>query len=153
MRLPRQQLLPARVAVPELPEQQQEAEEAAAAQMMEEDMATRTHRRTLGPIAKLSKCPKTLHDLWREYEFGFAGYKAAKDFTSRERGADKCKYYRRNVFWKKVNELVLAGHSADEACDLIYRAYGQSSSVTSILKGMIRDKKTGGHASLVLRAF
>ena len=67
-----------------------------------------------------------LHNLWQEYEFGFAGYKAAKDFTSRERGADKCKYYRRNIFWSKVNELVLAGHSADEACDLIYRAYGQS---------------------------
>ena len=40
-------------------------------------------------IAKLAKCPKSLHDLWREYEFGLCGYKAAKDFTSRERGAVK----------------------------------------------------------------
>ena len=31
-------------------------------------------------------------------------------------------------------------------------AYGQSSLGTSILRGVIKDKKTGGHASLLIRA-
>ena len=148
MRLPCPATAGPTIAVPELPEQQQEEEEAAATQMIEVDMAPQEVNYPQAPIAQLSKCPRNLHDLWREYEFGFAGYKAAKDFTSRERGAYKYKYYRRNVFWSKVNEHVLTSHSADEACDLIYRAYGQSSSVTIILRGIIRDKKTGGHASL-----
>jgi hypothetical protein len=37
-------------------------------------------------IAKLSKCPRSLHELWKEYEFGSGGFKAAKDFTQREKG-------------------------------------------------------------------
>lgn len=52
-------------------------------------------------VAKLSDCPRQLHDLWLEYEVGFTGRKAAKDFTDKERGADKYRYYRRNVFWLK----------------------------------------------------
>ena len=99
-------------------------------------------------IAKLSKCPRSLHELWKEYEFGSGGFKAAKDFTERERGADKSKYYRRNVFWKKVGELILAGLSSDDACDLVYRCYGSSCSVTCILNKMISDKKVGGHPGL-----
>ena len=96
-------------------------------------------------IAKLSKCPRSLHELWKEYEFGSGGFKAAKDFTGKERGADKCKYYRRNMFWKKVGDLILAGLSSDKACDLIYQCYGPLCSVTFILNKMISDKKTGGH--------
>ena len=102
-------------------------------------------------IAKLSKCPRSLHELWKEYEFGSGGFKAAKDFTEKERGADKSKYYRRNVFWKKVGELILSGLSSDEACDLIYHCYGPSCSVTCILNKMISDKKTGGHPGLRIR--
>ena len=49
-------------------------------------------------IAKLSKCPRNLHELWKEYEFGSGGFTAAKDFTEKERGANKSKYYRRIVF-------------------------------------------------------
>ena len=37
-------------------------------------------------IAKLSKCPRSLHELWKEYEFGSGGFKATKDFTEREKG-------------------------------------------------------------------
>jgi hypothetical protein len=100
------------------------------------------------PVAKLSKCPRSLFDLWKEYEFGFHGCKAAKDWNASERGADRFKYYKRNVFWVQVSEMVRAGHSADRAIDLIYRAYGSNLSVTKIIKKMIEDKKRGGHPAL-----
>ncbi len=53
----------------------------------------------------------------KEYEFGFNGYKAAKDWNALERGADQYKYYKRNEFWVQVSEMVWAGHSADRAID------------------------------------
>ncbi len=98
--------------------------------------------------AKLSDCPRSLHDLWLEYELGFSGKKAAKDFTEKERGADKYRYYRRNVFWVKVCEMVRAGFTAERACDRIYSVYGSRLSVTKIINAMIRDKKNGGHPEL-----
>jgi len=36
----------------------------------------------------------------------FNGLKPAKDWAASERGRDKYKYYRRNVVWQKVSELV-----------------------------------------------
>ena len=76
------------------------------------------------PVAKLSKCPRSLFDLWKEYAFGFHGCKAAKDWNASERGADRFKYYKRNVFWVQVSEMVRAGHSADRAIDLILELMG-----------------------------
>ena len=35
-------------------------------------------------VAELLPRPKTLHDLWKEYQFGGPGRKAAKDFTPAE---------------------------------------------------------------------
>ena len=54
----------------------------------------------------MTKCPKTLDDLWMEYEFGFGGLKPAKDGAAFDRGRDNYKYFRRNVVWQKVSELV-----------------------------------------------
>jgi hypothetical protein len=90
--------------------------------------------------ARLTKCPRTLHDLWKEYEFGFNGCKPAKDWTPAERGRDKFNYYRRNVVWKKISELVRGGYTAERACDKIYSVYGHSSTVTSITRALIKDK-------------
>ena len=98
--------------------------------------------------ARLTKCPKTLHDLWKEYEFGFCGCKPAKDFTSNERGKDRYNYYRRNVFWSQVSLMIRAGYTAETACDKIYFVYGASLPVSKIIKLMIRDKKYGGHLAL-----
>ena len=39
------------------------------------------------PPATLSSIPKTLHDLWDEYQVGIGGRKASKDFTFHERGS------------------------------------------------------------------
>ena len=102
-------------------------------------------------IARLSKCPKTLNDLWAEYEFGVGGYKPAKLYTAQERGAVKDLYYRRNNFWTIVAELVRAGESADTVIEKMYRIYGPSSSVTKILAAIKHDKKRGGHPDLRVR--
>ena len=40
--------------------------------------------------ATLSNMPKTLHELWNDYEFGSGRSKPAKFFTTSERG--KCRY-------------------------------------------------------------
>ena len=78
-------------------------------------------------VARLSTCPRSLYELWR--------CKAAKDFTEMERCAYKAKYYWRNIVWKKVSELIRAGYTADQACDLIYCCYGRGCSVKKLLMG------------------
>jgi hypothetical protein len=99
----------------------------------------------LPPLAaRLCSCPRTLHDLWREYEFGYPGCKPAKDFSISERGKDRYKYYRHNVFWTIVGRMVLAGWTWETACDKVYSVYGRSLSVTKIIACLIRDKKEGG---------
>ena len=101
--------------------------------------------------AQLSKCPKSLHDLWKEYVFGFSGNKPAKDFTAKERGAVKHVYSKRNVFWTTVSELIRAGWTADRAIEKIYHVYGGRTSVTNILKILAKDKRAGGHPELRVR--
>ncbi|ETP22310.1 hypothetical protein F441_04350 [Phytophthora nicotianae CJ01A1] len=54
---------------------------------------------------KLSKRPKDLFELWHEYEFGYAGVKPARDFTSVKRSANKFVYSRRKVFWDELLDL------------------------------------------------
>jgi hypothetical protein len=98
--------------------------------------------------ARLTKCPRSLYDLWKEYEFGFQGCKPAKDWTASERGKDRFKYYKRNIFWVQVSDMIRAGHTAERAIDLIYRVYGANLPVTKIIKKMIDDKKIGGHPAL-----
>ena len=51
---------------------------------------------TVAYEATLSNCPRSLFELWQEYEFGLQGWKAAKRFTSRERGRVKYKFVE---FW------------------------------------------------------
>jgi hypothetical protein len=65
------------------------------------------------PMAKLSKTPKTLHNLWAEWTTGIGGNKAAKDFTPAERGRVRQEYSQRKVAWEKNSQLVNAHHTAD----------------------------------------
>ena len=97
---------------------------------------------------QLYKSPKTLFDLWQEFQFGINGEKAARDFNYHERGKCKSLYSRRKVFWDCVATLVRAGHTSDTAIDKIYAAYGRNTSVTNILLKMIQDRRVGGHPSL-----
>ena len=94
-------------------------------------------------VPSLMERPKTLHLLWHEYEHGGNGRKAAKDFTISERGAVKSIYNMRLQFWRKCEEMIRSGMTADVACDRIYQAYGHSTSVTTILRNMRRDKRAG----------
>ena len=98
--------------------------------------------------AVLSKCPRTLHTLWNEYEFGLGNRKAAKNFTAVERGRVKYIYHRRKVVWHKVAEMVRSGWSAHDACNRLYEVYGHNSTVTQIINRMRTDRKNGGHPEL-----
>jgi hypothetical protein len=101
--------------------------------------------------ASLSPLPKTIHDLWHEYEFGIGGRKPARDFTAAERGGrNKHTYYRRRVVWDVVAALVRAGWTSQAACDEIYRTYGRAQSVTYIINRMLEDRRGGGHPNLVV---
>ena len=101
------------------------------------------------PVSKveLSKGPKSLHDLWREYTHGQSGNKPARDFTPCERGANKSLYCRRKVFWDCVDEHLKRGYSLDATIARIYAAYGNLA-VTPILLAMVKDKQRGGHPNL-----
>ena len=98
--------------------------------------------------ARLYRSPKTLFDLWHEYQFGLNGCKPAKDFTLDERGKVKSVYCRRKVFWDVITSLVNAGHTSEVAIDKVYACYGRGTSVTNILLNMVQDRKNGGHPNL-----
>jgi hypothetical protein len=92
----------------------------------------------------LSPLPRTLYDLWVEYQTGIGGRKPACEFTAQERGADKYRFYRRKHVWDIVINLVNAGVQARVAVDRIYSHYGANKSVTKIISDIMRDKRNGG---------
>ena len=91
---------------------------------------------------KLMRNPKSLYILWNEYEFGIGGRRPAKTLSKEERWEDRYKFYKRNIFWSLVVEMVKRGRSTNEAIDAIYQAYGYKTSVTEIIKKLQEDKKT-----------
>ena len=95
-------------------------------------------------VSTLSPTPRTLFDLWTEYQYGIGGRKPAKDFAAAERGKVKYNYHRRKVVWDAIAALVRAGHTSDVAIDRIYEIYGQNQSVTAIINRMRRDRRTHG---------
>ncbi len=95
------------------------------------------------PLSKLSKNPKDLWTLWKEFEFGIDGGKAAKDYTSHERGANKCLYSVRKVFWDIVKKMISNGYTSDSAIDRIYLVYGRGKSNSNIIKELRTDTKAG----------
>ena len=94
-------------------------------------------------VATLSPRPRTLHDLWHEYQTGMSRKKPAREFSESERGKVKSVYSFRLKFWEKCDEMVRSGMTADVACDRIYEAYGVGYSITKILAAMNRDKRIG----------
>lgn len=101
--------------------------------------------------AELSKLPKNLHDLWNEYQFGTGGRKAARDFSTSERGKVKSMYSRRNRVWEVIATLVRAGYTAPAAINLVYITYGKCLSVNQIIDSIVRETKNGGQIHINLR--
>ena len=99
-------------------------------------------------IAILGRCPKTLHTLWREWEFGSPGNKAARFFNASERGKREVKYNfsKRKPLWMLVNDMVKRGHTAVAACTLIHDVHGDTLSVSAVLAKIRKDK--GNHSHL-----
>ena len=79
----------------------------------------------------LSNCPRSLFELWQEYEFELQGRKAAKRFTSQERGRVEYKYHRRKVVWDMILRLLGMGHSIHTAVGEIERVYGEDKTVST----------------------
>ncbi len=103
------------------------------------------------PLARLSTCPRTLHALWDEWEKGTTTQKPVRLWTAQERGKYKHSIYMRKFLWNKVSEMISGEIGAHAACDMIYEAYGESQPVTTILKKLKADSKTGGHPHLRTR--
>lgn len=97
----------------------------------------------IDPRARLAAHPKTLYDMWNEWEQGLGGNKAAKLFSATERGRCKHSYCRRKLVWEILARLVRAGYTPQVACDTVYGVYGQNMSVTRIIQGIKDDKRNG----------
>ena len=111
---------------------------------VEDDAQEETPRRP----SRLSKRPKDLFLLWKEYQFGLEGNKPARDFSPDERGKDAYTYCFRKNFWEVVATMIRSGETSDTAIDRIYVVYGRNKCVSDILREMRKDKKRGGHPSL-----
>jgi hypothetical protein len=93
------------------------------------------------PRAVLSENPRTLHQLWDEYEHGIGANKPAKHFTRAERGPCKFKCSRRKIFWDVVDCMVNRGVSSHDATEQICAHYGPGPSVTAIINKLRVDKR------------
>ncbi len=93
--------------------------------------------------AVLSQTPCNLFTLWQEYQVGIGGRKAARLFTSRERGGkSKYKYHRRLVIWRIISGLVVhSGMTAVAAIDSIYAIYGHHQTNVTIINNRIGKEK------------
>jgi len=109
-------------------------------------------------MATLSSNPRSLMELWREFQFGIDGRKAAQNFTVEERnrtqGGIKQKYYRQRFVWNAIDHLIRSGMTAKAAIGKLRDVYGHNTSVTRIIKQIRRDKKIykqigGYHPNLI----
>ena len=67
----------------------------------------RNHNQLEGVVkpAQLSRCPRSLQMLWREYKIGLDGNKPAEQFTTRKRNTSKgfaMEYGRRKAVWQII---------------------------------------------------
>ena len=100
----------------------------------------------------LSPAPRTLHELYTEWQYGIGGRKAARLWNAKERaqriGGIKQKFYRRHVVWKIINALMNKGCDAHEAIHMVKEAYGHNCTVSQYINKIIRDRPNGGHPNL-----
>jgi hypothetical protein len=83
--------------------------------------------------------------LWNEWEYGIAGRKPAKDWTSQESGGGgnnniKQMYHRRRNIWRVQQHLVNKGRSIQSANALIEQTYGAKLSITALSEAIAVDR-------------
>ena len=99
--------------------------------------------------AALSKCPRNLHELWREWTDGLDGNKAASQLKPSERGGKaRYVYFNRKFVWDVIKRFTDKNISHLSAIDSIESAYGRNKSITHYIACLKRDKKYGGHPNL-----
>jgi hypothetical protein len=94
-------------------------------------------------VLRLSKCPRDLWVLWKDWDQGLGGENSAKAFTPAKRGANKFSFSRQKVFWDTVKGMIRRGQTADMAINNVYQVYRWNHSVTQILKRMKDDRRRG----------
>jgi hypothetical protein len=109
-----------------------------------------TLNNTYDSTAKLSSFPRNLLLLWQDYLYGLEGNKAAKNFTSVERGRIKFKFCHRKCFWEVMVKLCNAGFTDLSSIDKVHQAHDMKILVSAILAMMQKDRKVGGHPNLSL---
>ncbi len=109
-------------------------------------------QRHYGLRQSLMPRPSTLHDLWTEWTIGTGGRRPESSFNAHERGSVKSVYSFHKPFWDKVEEMVRVGMSAQVVCDVIHRAYGQQTPITSILRNLRQDSKSGNWPAALCNA-
>jgi hypothetical protein len=100
--------------------------------------------------AGLSKCPRNLHFLWREWTDGLEGNKPASKLKVSERGGKlRYIYHNRLHVWKVIKRFTDKNVSHLTAIEAIEAAYGENKSVTYYIQCLKRDKiKNTPHPSL-----
>ena len=112
-------------------------------------VAAATERQFVPMRAALSKCPRNLHDLWKEWTDGLEGNKPASQLKASERGGKtRYVYFNRKFVWDIIKKFTDKNISHLTAIDCIEAAYGRNKSVTHYIACLRRDKKTGGHPNL-----
>jgi hypothetical protein len=111
-----------------------------------------TPLQTAPTVVGLMPRPSTLHDLWTEWTIGTGGRRPTSSFNAHERGSVKSVYSFHKPFWDKVEEMVRVGMSAQVACDVIHRADGQQTPITSILHNLRQDSKSGNWPAALCNA-
>ena len=115
-------------------------EEAMTAEAM---TARMRHGMRTGSDLLLFKNPKDLYFVCKEWEFGVNGVKPARDFTPRERGANKLTYCQCKLFWDAGIRMISHGFISNFAINRIYLVYGWGKPVPYILKALADDKRNG----------
>ena len=88
---------------------------------------------------KLSRNPKDLYTVWKEWEFRLNGTQPVRDFTILERGANKFAFSQHKPLWDTVTCMIAHGFTSDTAIDKIYLVYSQAKSVCSICYALAKD--------------
>jgi hypothetical protein len=107
------------------------------------------YRRLQENAPALSRRPRNLHDLWREWTDGLFNNKPASQLAVSERGGSiRHVYFKRKAIWDIIKRFTDKGIHHTTAISTIEQAYGPGKSVSHYIKCVLKDKKNGGHPSL-----